>query len=54
LFRASTGIVLIVLTDDWFGMNAYLPWGSIMMLAYFLMTVIGGIYFTLLEKHEKA
>ncbi|MDT0608406.1 sterol desaturase family protein [Croceitalea rosinachiae] len=54
LFRASAGIILIIVMGDWFGMNAYFIWGSIVMLVYFMVTIIGGVYFTFLENHEKA
>jgi len=53
LFRASAGITLIIMTGDWFGMNNYSAWGSIVMIAYFLITISGGLYFTFFESPAK-
>ena len=51
-FRGLMGIILIVYTSDWFGINTYVSWGSILVAAYFVITIGGGIYFTFLEKVE--
>ena len=48
--RAVLGIGLILLEGDWFGINSYLSWGSFLVTLYFLITLLGGIYFTYLEK----
>ena len=50
LFRGLTGIALIVITGDWFGMNVYIEQGSILMIFYFFITIFAGVYFTYLEK----
>nr|WP_299000785.1 sterol desaturase family protein [uncultured Allomuricauda sp.] len=50
VFRGIAGLVLILLTGDWFGMNAYFGFGSYMMALYFTITIFGGIYFTYQEK----
>lgn len=50
LFRSVAGLFLIAFTSDWFGLEAYLPWGHIGVAAYFLATVFGGVYFTFSEK----
>lgn len=52
LFRGIAGLALIVLSGDWFGVNAYFPWGSYMVSLYFSMTIFGAIYFTYLEKEN--
>ncbi|MCJ7466169.1 MAG: sterol desaturase family protein [Maribacter sp.] len=46
LGRATLGMTFIFVTGDWFGINAYLPWGSWLVNIYFLTTACGGIYFT--------
>lgn len=48
--RGILGISLIVATRDWFGINSYLSWGSLLVTFYFLVTIFGGIYFTYFEK----
>ncbi|MGB5668643.1 MAG: sterol desaturase family protein [Maribacter sp.] len=50
LFRGLTGIALIVISGDWFGMNVYIEQGSILMIFYFFITIFAGVYFTYLEK----
>ncbi|WP_422859261.1 sterol desaturase family protein [Flagellimonas sp. S174] len=50
VFRGIAGLVLILLTGNWFGMNAYFGFGSYMMALYFTITIFGGIYFTYQEK----
>jgi len=49
-FRGVSGIVLIVITGDWFGLNSHWPMGSYMVALYFLITVLCGFYFTYAEK----
>ncbi|MGB5819323.1 MAG: sterol desaturase family protein [Saonia sp.] len=48
--RGLLGTVMVIITGDWFGLDAYLPWGSVLMALYFIITIIGGFYFTFLEK----
>lgn len=50
LFRGLTGIGLIVFTNDWFGLNSYITIGSLLMILYYVITIIGGFYFTFFEK----
>ena len=50
LFRGLGGLFLIILTGDWFGIDDYLPFMSVFIALYFLITIFGGIYFTHLEK----
>lgn len=50
LFRGLTGIALIVFTNDWFGLNSYIKIGSLLMILYYVITILGGFYFTFLEK----
>ncbi|MEM8845529.1 MAG: sterol desaturase family protein [Bacteroidota bacterium] len=50
IFRGIAGIVLILLTGDWFGLNDYFGFGSYLMALYFTITIFGGIYFSYQEK----
>lgn len=50
LGRGLAGISWILATGDWFGLSGYLPWGSIGVLTYFSLTILGGIYFTFMEE----
>ncbi|VAW16535.1 Fatty acid hydroxylase family (carotene hydroxylase/sterol desaturase) [hydrothermal vent metagenome] len=50
--RAVIGISFITITKDWFGLDAYIFFGSILVAVYFLITLIGGIYFTYFEKES--
>lgn len=50
IFRGFVGLVLIYLTKDWFGIDSYLSWGSMLVAWYFIITIIGGVYFTFFEK----
>ncbi len=49
LFRGVAGLLLIVLTGDWFGINAHFSWGSVLVGLYFLITALAGCYFTFIE-----
>ena len=50
VFRGIAGIVLILLTGDWFGLNSYIGFGSYIMALYFTITIFGGIYFTFQQR----
>jgi len=50
VIRAVGGIVFILISGDWFGVDSYLSWGSNLIVIYFLITLFGGIYFTFLER----
>ncbi|MAU26192.1 MAG: sterol desaturase [Muricauda sp.] len=49
LLRGIAGLTFIYMTGDWFGMNMYLATGSYWVVLYFLITMVGGIYFTFFE-----
>ncbi len=53
IFRSIAGLVLIYVTNDWFGLNTYMEIGSYLVGVYFLITIFGGVYFTYGEKNEK-
>jgi len=46
VLRGVLGVTIILFTGDWFGMNNYIVWGSLMVLVYFILTIMGGFYFT--------
>ena len=50
LGRSIMGILFVFLTGDWFGVNTFLSWGSMLVVIYFMITIFGGVYFTYLEK----
>ena len=50
LFRSIAGIVLIWITGDWFGINSYWSYGSLIVGFYFLISGIAGYYFTYAER----
>jgi sterol desaturase/sphingolipid hydroxylase (fatty acid hydroxylase superfamily) len=54
LFRGICGLTLIFFQGDWFGINAYVGWGSLLIGLYFMITILGGLYFTYGEKNTKS
>lgn len=50
VLRGIVGMAFIFYTGDWFGINSYMSWGSLLIVAYFLMTIFAGLYFTYWEK----
>jgi sterol desaturase/sphingolipid hydroxylase (fatty acid hydroxylase superfamily) len=49
LLRSTAGLVLIWFTGDWFGIDTYLEYGSTLVGVYFVITALGGVYFTFVE-----
>lgn len=47
--RGLMGIFLIWTTGDWFGIDSYFYFGSILVASYFLITILATLYFTFLE-----
>ncbi|MBT8234737.1 MAG: sterol desaturase family protein [Bacteroidia bacterium] len=52
LLRSIAGLGILVFTGDWFGLNTYLPIGFWLVGAYFLATIVGGYYFTYLDRQS--
>lgn len=52
LFRGVLGLLLILRTGDWFGIDAKLAGGIYYVSMYFVITIIGGIYFTYIERES--
>ncbi len=46
IIRAVIGIGVIAVKGDWFGLSAYLGYGSYVLFLYFAITFIGAIYFS--------
>jgi hypothetical protein len=44
------GLFVIVSTSDWYGLNAYVSFGSILMAMYFITSFFATIYFSFMEK----
>ncbi|MCE2611435.1 sterol desaturase family protein [Flavobacteriaceae bacterium D16] len=51
--RGIAGVALIWYTGDWFGLNTWLPWGSIVVVVYFIVTILGAHYFTFIDRPLK-
>ena len=45
ILRSLAGIVFIAVNGDWFGINTYFQLGSYLILIYFVLTLVGTIYF---------
>lgn len=52
LFRALVGIIFIGVTGDWFGLDLYWAYGSMLISLYFVITAVGGFYFTFIERPD--
>ena len=52
VFRSLAGMALIIMTGDWFGINDLIDGAGYVVFGYFLITLIGGVYFTFLEKSQ--
>ena len=52
VFRGLAGLGFIIYTKDWFGVDSYVAIGSIIVSLYFLITILGGIYFTFSKKQN--
>ncbi len=50
--RAALALAILYYFDDWFGLNAYTPYGIYIVAFYYLSTIIGTIYFTYFEKSD--
>ena len=49
--RGLIGLIFIGVTGDWFGINGYFLGGDLVVAGYFVITIVGGIYFTFLEQN---
>ena len=52
LFRGILGLSLIFFTGDWFGINAHITGGSYLVAMYFVITMLGSVYFTYIERES--
>ncbi len=50
VIRGVLGIAFVLYTKDWFGLNSYFTFGSIIVGSYFLITIFASLYFTYFEK----
>ncbi|MBT8280336.1 MAG: sterol desaturase family protein [Muriicola sp.] len=51
-FRGMAGLVLIWITGDWFGINTLWEYGSLVIAAYFSISILGGFFFTYVERAD--
>ena len=54
VIRGVAGIAFVIISKDWFGVNAFVPIGSSLVILYFVSTILGGIYFTYEQKNTLA
>ena len=52
LSRGILGLILIYITGDWFGINVQVSGGSYLVAMYFVITILGGVYFTHIERES--
>ncbi len=52
MFRSMAGIAFIGINGDWFGLDAFWSYGSLVVGTYFVITALGGYYFTFVERIE--
>ncbi|MBT8185087.1 MAG: sterol desaturase family protein [Eudoraea sp.] len=52
--RGLSGLFLIAITGDWFGINEYFSLGSTLVALYFVITIAAGVYFSYFEAGEEA
>ena len=48
--RGAAGIAVLATTGDWFGITEYMAIGPALVGFYFVMTMLGGYYFTYVER----
>jgi len=53
VFRGIAGLALIFSTKDWFGIDAFIASGSILVSVYFVVTIGAGVYFTYFERDKQ-
>ena len=51
--RSLAGLLWIYYQGDWFGIEAHLTHGSLLVALYFLITLLGGMYFARTELGSK-
>ena len=53
LFRSGIGLYAIFSYGDWFGLNSFISYGSIVVVIYLISTAFGALYFSLLTGRKK-
>jgi sterol desaturase/sphingolipid hydroxylase (fatty acid hydroxylase superfamily) len=53
ILRAGLALFIIFRTGDWFGLDLHLSFGSNIVAAYYITTIIGAAYFTLSDKDSR-
>lgn len=53
LIRGIAALIFLYLNQDWFGINNFIAFGSILAAAYFVVSMLSAIYFTYFEEHEQ-
>lgn len=52
-FRLGLGFYFLVVQKDWFGLNLYFNWSSTLVALYFIFTMVGVLYYNLMELRKK-
>ena len=52
--RSAFGIYLILTTGDWFGANNFINGISHVLIAYFILSIGGAVYFALQQKNQES
>lgn len=53
LCRSGIGLYAIFSYGDWFGLNSFISYGSIVVVIYLISTAFGALYFSLLTSRKK-
>jgi sterol desaturase/sphingolipid hydroxylase (fatty acid hydroxylase superfamily) len=48
--KTMLGLYVMYTLGDWFGINSYLPYGNLLMVSYFVISLLATIYFSFVEK----
>lgn len=51
-FRSLLGLGIVFYTSDWFGLKATLSVGPYLVIGYFVLTILGAWYFSLVEQRN--
>ena len=52
LIRGAAALIFIFTNQDWFGINNFITLGSILVAAYFVISMLAAIYFTYFEENQ--
>jgi sterol desaturase/sphingolipid hydroxylase (fatty acid hydroxylase superfamily) len=53
ILRTSLGLYVIATSSDWFGLNAFLSFGSLLVASYFVLSLLVTVYVLFLYKEKR-